>query len=195
MTKEEKIYLVVETFLKHPNLTISELANLPELKDISKSSIQRYLNDPIISQIFNENLFNSIKDRLKLKTIEARKKGGLMSFRNNNALKDANGKFIGVEKSGEDNNIKRKIKHILFFTQVFLENPNFTLQDIADLYNKINPTESITRDYVYDCLSEHDKYDLFSNRVSNLIASQLEQRRLLGNKNGAEITNENRGKR
>ena len=74
MTKEEKICKVVETFLNHPNLTIIQLSELPELEGISKTSIQRYLNDPVISRLFDEDVYNSIKDKLKLKGLEARRK-------------------------------------------------------------------------------------------------------------------------
>lgn len=195
MTKEEKICKVVEAFLNHPNLTIIQLSELPELAGISKTSIQRYLNDPVISRLFDEDVYNSIKDKLKLKGLEARRKGGLTSFKNNVAIKDENGRFVGVEKANDANNISRKIKHILIFTQLFLEYPNFSLQDIADTYNYMNPDDGlVTRDYVYDCLSEHDKYDILSDRVAQQISLQLEQRRLMGNKNGADITNENRRK-
>lgn len=195
MTKEEKVCKVVEAFLNNPGLTIAELSGLPELSEISKSSIQRYLNDPVISKLFDENVYNNIKDKLKLKGLEARRKGGLTSFNNNVVIKDANGHFIGVEKASDSNNISRKIRHILIFSQFFLEHPDFSLQDIADLYNRENPTENVTRDYVYDCLSEHSKYDIFSESMTQQISLQLEQRRLMGNKNGADITNESRGQR
>lgn len=193
MNKEEKIYIVVTSFLKNPNLTIAQLAELPELQGIPKSSISRYLNDPLIIKLFNEKVFNNIKDTLKLKGIEARRKGGLKSFQNNQALKDENGRFIGSEANKDEERIKRKIKHILIFAQLLLTNPNNSLEDIANMYNESNPeNETVTRDYVYDCLSEHQKYNVFSEEISNTLAVLLEQRRILGNKNGANITNENR---
>ena len=195
MDKEGKIYLVVETYLNHPNLSIAELAMLPELKGISKSSIGRYLNDPLILHLFGEQTYQQIKDMLSLKKMEARKKGGMMSFQNNQALKDESGKFIGSEKSIDTNKIKRKIKHILAFTQLLFENPHLSLQELADRYNATNPDEEhITRDYVYDCLSEHTKYNIFSEEIAREIDEMLIQRRKLGNQNGAIKTNENRGR-
>lgn len=196
MTKEEKVSLVVRTFLEHPNLTILQLSELPELKGISSSSIQRYLNDPVIKQLFNEHIFNNIKEILALKNLEAKRKGGLTSFQNNTALKDDSGRFIGVKKASDSNNINNKIRDILIFAQIFLENPSFSLQDIIDFYNEINPNvEPVTRDYVYDCLSEHSKYEIFSEKMSSQISLQLEQRRYIGNRNGAIATYESRGKR
>ena len=195
MNKEDKIYLVVETFLKHPNLTIEELSLLPEIEKISKSSIGRYLNDPLVATLFGKDTYEEIKNILALKKLESRKKGGMKSFQNNQALKAPNGKFIGVKRAGDQDNIKRKIKHILIFTQILLEHPELSLQEIADYYNKTNnDKEKVTRDYVYDCLSEHTKYHIFSDEIATTIDEILVNRRIIGNKNGALKTNENRGR-
>lgn len=195
MNKEDKIYLVVETFLKHPNLTIEELSLLPEIEKISKSSIGRYLNDPLVATLFGKDTYEEIKNILALKKLESRKKGGMKSFQNNQALKAPNGKFIGVKRASDQDNIKRKIKHILIFTQILLEHPELSLQEIADYYNKTNnDKEKITRDYVYDCLSEHTKYHIFSDEIATTIDEILVNRRIIGNKNGALKTNENRGR-
>ena len=195
MNKEDKIYLVVETFLKHPNLTIEELSLLPEIEKISKSSIGRYLNDPLVATLFGKDTYEEIKNILALKKLESRKKGGMKSFQNNQALKAPNGKFIGVKRASNQDNIKRKIKHILIFTQILLEHPELSLQEIADYYNKTNnDKEKVTRDYVYDCLSEHAKYHIFSDEIATTIDEILVNRRIIGNKNGALKTNENRGR-
>ena len=195
MNKDDKIYLVVETFLKHPNLTIEELSLLPEIEKISKSSIGRYLNDPLVATLFGKDTYEEIKNILALKKLESRKKGGMKSFQNNQALKAPNGKFIGVKRASDQDNIKRKIKHILIFTQILLEHPELSLQEIADYYNKTNnDKEKITRDYVYDCLSEHTKYHIFSDEIATTIDEILVNRRIIGNKNGALKTNENRGR-
>ena len=195
MNKEDKIYLVVETFLKHPNLTIEELSLLPEIEKISKSSIGRYLNDPLVATLFGKDTYEEIKNILALKKLESRKKGGMKSFQNNQALKASNGKFIGVKRASDQDNIKRKIKHILIFTQILLEHPELSLQEIADYYNKTNnDKEKVTRDYVYDCLSEHTKYHIFSDEIATTIDEILVNRRIIGNKNGALKTNENRGR-
>lgn len=195
MNKEDKIYLVVETFLKHPNLTIEELSLLPEIEKISKSSIGRYLNDPLVATLFGKDTYEEIKNILALKKLESRKKGGMKSFQNNQALKAPNGKFIGVKRASDQDNIKRKIKHILIFTQILLEHPELSLQEIADYYNKTNnDKEKVTRDYVYDCLSEHTKYHIFSDEIATIIDEILVNRRIIGNKNGALKTNENRGR-
>ena len=54
--------------------------------------------------------------------------------------------------------------------------------------------ETVTRDYVYDCLSEHEKYNIFSSEITQKIKELLVQRRILGNQNGALKTNEFRGR-
>ncbi len=195
MKKEEKVYLVVETFLKNPNMSLKDLSLLPQLEGMSRSSINRYLNDPLVINLFGLDTYKQIKDILAFKKLEARKKGGLKSFQNNHALKDEAGRFVGSIKAQDDNNIKRKIKHILIFTQLLLENPNLSLEEIANIYNNSNlDKETVTRDYVYDCLSEHEKYNIFSSEITQKIKELLVQRRILGNQNGALKTNEFRGR-
>ncbi len=196
MKREEKIFLVAKMFLEYPNLTIMELSQLPELSGISKSSIQRYLNDPLIVNLFGEETAQKIKDTLKLNSIEGKRRGDFVSFQNNDCLKSESGRFIGSKPSINKENIAKKVKHILVFAQIFLEYPNASLQEIADIYNaSCQDEEMVTRDYVYDCLSEHEKYNIFSSNISEIISSQLEQRRILGNKNGADAVNSKKGSR
>ena len=64
MTKEEKIKLVVETYINNPNITIAEVS---KKTDIPVSSVQRYLNDPIIVKLFNPEIISKLEtQKIKL---------------------------------------------------------------------------------------------------------------------------------
>lgn len=186
--KEKKICIVVKAFLENPNYTNEELS---ALTGISSSSVQRYLNNPIIKELFNEETFNKIRELIDSNIVNARKKGGINYFKNNEAKKDDEGKFVGSEKSTNTNRLEKKCNDILIFSNMFLQNPNLTLQQIADFYNENYPykVQDVTRDYVYDCLSSKESYNLLADNLYDVISKQLEERRIIGNKNGADITN------
>jgi len=195
MKKEEKICLVVKAFLEHPNYTMTQLAELQELKGISKSSIQRYLNDPLIINLLGIETYNQIQTLLKKNLLGAKQKGGINSFKNNEQVKDEKGRFVTSIKNDDPSKVERKIRHILTFSEIFLNHLSMTLQEIADFYNKTNTYgEVVTRDYVYDCLTNRQTYGVLSDSICNQISTQLEQRRLQGNSNGANVTNEMRKK-
>ena len=145
MNKEQKICIVVKAFLEHPTYTMSELSELPELKGISKSSIQRYLNDSLIINLFGQKTYNNIQALLKKNIMTARQKGGRNSFKNNVQMQDSQGRFVGSVET--DNTLKAevKIKHIIIFSEIFLSNPSLSLQEIAEFYNKSNQNgENVT---------------------------------------------------
>jgi len=193
MDKEKKICLTVKAFLENSHKTIIELSELPELEGISKSSIQRYLNDPKIIELFDQKTFDHIQKLLEENNLEGKKRGGLNSFKNNKALKNYQGRFVGNFKDKDDNKVTIKKKHILAFSEIFINNPEMSLQQIADYYNEsTKETKSVTRDYVYDCLNSNETYGLFSSELEKEIKEQLERRKHIGNINGANITNERR---
>lgn len=191
--KEKKVYLVVKTFFEHPNCTNKELA---ELTGISASSVQRYLNDPLIKDLFSPETFDQIREILDDNILNARKKGGINCFKNNEVKKNDRGQFMGLEKTNDTNKLEKKCNDILIFANMFLKNPNLTLQQMADLYNQYypNPDKIVTRDYVYDCLNSKESYDVLSDNLYEVISKQLEERRIMGNKNGAEVTNNKKSK-
>lgn len=191
--KEKKICITVKTFLEHPNFTNEELA---KLTGFSSSSVQRYLNDPIIKELFSEETFNKIKELLSNNIKDARRKGGINSFQNNEPVKESNGYFNGNKKANQVNRLEKKCNDILIFANIFLQNPNLTLEQIADFYNKYysDKTCDVTRDYVYDCLSSKVSYSLLADNLYEVISNQLEERRILGNKSGAIETNSKRQK-
>ena len=191
--KEKKICITVKTFLEHPNFTNEELA---KLTGFSSSSVQRYLNDPIIKELFSEETFNKIKELLSNNIKDARRKGGINSFQNNEPVKESNVYFNGNKKATPVNRLEKKCNDILIFANIFLQNPNLTLEQIADFYNKYysDKTCDVTRDYVYDCLSSKASYSLLADNLYEVISNQLEERRILGNKSGAIETNSKRPK-
>ena len=195
MKKEQKICIAVKAFLEHPTYTMSELSELPELKGISKSSIQRYLNDSIIINLLGQDTYDNVQALLKKNVIAARQKGGINSFKNNVQVQDSQGRFVASVKVDNTSKVEQKAKHIVTFSEIFLSNPSLSLQEMVEFYNKNNTTgEVVTRDYVYDCLTSNQVSSLLGKIISDQISEQLQQRRLQGNRNGANITNDNRKK-
>lgn len=178
--------LVVKTFLENSNLTLEELSKKPEFKGLSSSSIQRYLKDPLIIELFDQATYEKIQKELLESKMDGHRKGGLHYFENNKPVKDEFGQFQGSIKSLEPSRIETKIKHILAFANVFLNNPEMSLQDIADFFNEASEGKyHFTKAYVYDCLSSKDIYDVLERDKWEKIAFQLEERRHQGNINGA----------
>lgn len=72
---------------------------ISEITGISKSSVQRYLNDKeTIEKLFSKDLYNKIQESLKENIRQARSIGGINSTKNNIYLKDEKGKFIGIKQ-------------------------------------------------------------------------------------------------
>lgn len=173
--KEKKICIVVKAFLKNPKLTNEEIA---ELTGISASSVQRYLNDPSIGKLFDEAVLKNVRELLEQRTIDGRRKGGINYFKNNEPIKNKNGQFIASKKTDLTNRLERKCLDILVFANIYLKNPNLSLQQIADFYNEYSPddTRVITKDYVYDCLNDKKAYSLLADELYEIIKGQLSNR-------------------
>lgn len=173
--KDKKICIVVKTFLENPKLTNDELA---KLTGISSSSIQRYLNDPSIEKLFDTSVLENIRQLLDQRTIEGRRKGGINYFKNNESIKNEKGQFIVSKKTDLTNKLERKCLDILVFANIYLKNPNLSLQQIADFYNEYSPddTRVITKDYVYDCLKDKNSYSLLADELYEVIKEQLSSR-------------------
>ena len=72
---------------------------ISEITGISKSSVQRYLNDKeTIEKLFSKDLYNKIQESLKENIRQARSIGGINYTKNNIYLKDEKGKFIGIKQ-------------------------------------------------------------------------------------------------
>ena len=72
---------------------------ISEITGISKSSVQRYLNDKeTMEKLFSKDLYNKIQESLKENIRQARSIGGINSTKNNIYLKDEKGKFIGIKQ-------------------------------------------------------------------------------------------------
>ena len=96
--KLEKVKKVVEIFLRDKK----KIREISEETGISKSAIQRYLNDDeFINLIYGEKA-NFIKEeicrRLEENYKEGIKLGGINFAQNNESLKDELGHFIGSRK-------------------------------------------------------------------------------------------------
>lgn len=93
--KDLKILKVTSEFINNP-LSIEEIS---QITGISSSSVQRYLNDKRIIELLGKETYDEIKHLLKIRKMQAVSKGGFVSTRNNEPVRDENGKFIGNKKS------------------------------------------------------------------------------------------------
>ena len=88
----KKILKVTSVFI-NTGFSIEEVS---KITGIPRSSVQRYLNDKKrIVSLLGEEVYEEIQKMLSLNKQEALKLGGYNSVRNNIALRDENGKFIG----------------------------------------------------------------------------------------------------
>lgn len=91
----EKILKVTEEFI-NTGYSIEEVSLNT---GISKSSVQRYLNDEKrIVDLLGRDSYETIQQMLKTNKQEALSKGGYISTKNNRPIRDENGKFAGNVK-------------------------------------------------------------------------------------------------
>ena len=170
LQKKKNILIVVGEFLRNPNLSMKELASLVNM---TPSSVQRYLNDDYIKHSLGLDVYNQVQQYLQEHKKNRAQLGGRNFAKNNRALKDENGKFIGSVK--EDSELNRNLKKendIIRLVVFYLGNPTLSLQAIAESFNP-----PITRDYVYDCLTDDRVLTLFGEDIANQVKLQLEQNR------------------
>lgn len=92
--KQENIKKVIEYFDNHGG-TIDEIAsNL----NMSTSSVQRYLNDELVSNLTSKEDALRIKEYLKSMKKAGNKLGGINYSINNEAIKDELGHFKGSKR-------------------------------------------------------------------------------------------------
>lgn len=136
------------------------ILDLVTITGLSKSSIQRYLNEEkIISELFNTEIANKVKQGLENNKVNARIKGGLNSYRNNVAVKAADGKFIGtVPCKTEEDKVEVKNEHIIKLARIYLAEKNTSLAILSNV-------TKLSEDYIYDCLT--------SKRVATLLGEDV----------------------
>jgi hypothetical protein len=130
--KEKKQEIVINYFMEHPTMYINDIANAT---GIPKSTVQRYLqnNDDLI--IPGTNL--TIREQLKLNKMNGQKKGGINSFRNNDHIKDENGKFIGsVQTTSTIDKEENKRLDIKLLCTYFLEHSTLTMDEMNHIFNE-----------------------------------------------------------
>lgn len=94
--KNKKILIVCKMFIENDSVTILEIS---EKTGISKSSVQRYLNDKSVGDLITPQVATYIKIKLKEQKQKAAKKGGVNSKKNNVYVRDTKGKFMGSVKN------------------------------------------------------------------------------------------------
>ena len=97
--KHMNILIVVKYFLENNGPSIEEVS---QATDIPSSSVQRYLNDPLVTQLCQELGFSDphkeIQTLLQRNKENGLKKGGTNYAMNNVPTKDELGKFKGSRK-------------------------------------------------------------------------------------------------
>lgn len=191
MSREEIIKTVVNSYLKDSAKTIQQVS---EETGISKSSIQRYLNDSHIMDIIDKETLAELQSKKIKNKVDGKKKGGINSFLNNVPLKNKDGKFTGNEKyEGNKDRLKEKYKTILeLYKIIFSRNCN-SLDELTSYYNgQLPDSQKVTKDYVYDCLTSDYLNEVFDGKMHEDIQAWLNNNRELGNIKGANIINSRR---
>lgn len=168
--KKRNILIVVGEFLRSPDLSIQELATRVNL---SPSSVQRYLNDEYIKHYLGNDIDEQIQTYLSEHKKLRSKRGGLSYASNHRALKDEQGKFIGsIKEESELNRNLKKENDIIRFTVFYLSHPTLSLEELAQYFGA-----TITRDYVYDCLTDHRMAELLGEEMATQVQKQLANNR------------------
>ena len=97
--KIERVKKVIDTFLSYEEISINELSKILDMKP---STVQRDLNNiEYITLIYGteaKEILSKISNKLKKNKNLGLIKGGTNSTKNNEPLRDENGKFIGNKK-------------------------------------------------------------------------------------------------
>jgi hypothetical protein len=164
--KERREAVVVDYFLNHPTAYINEIV---EATGIPKSSVQRYLQsneDRIIPEL---NI--TIGQQLELNKSQGRRKGGINSFRNNDPVRDAQGKFIGLQQTSSTiDKEEKKRRDIKMLCTYFLENPTVTMDEMADIFKELG---MYTSDYIYNCITDSRVVEIMGEEKEKLIREKL----------------------
>lgn len=172
MLKESQIKeeIIIKFFMENPTFFISEISR--EIS-IPKSTIQRYLKKNENLLIESEN--RTIKEQLAINKNTGKVKGGLNSFKNNDVIKDENGKFVGSTKSvNPGDKEEEKLNDIKLICTFYLEKPTFTIKEISNYFCDLN---MYIEDYVYDCLTNSRVANVMGKEAAKKIREQLERNR------------------
>lgn len=167
--QNEKEKLVVSYFVNHPESFISEVSLQT---GVSKSSVQRYLKkhgNILISE------GKTINDQLTENRKRGQYQGGIQSFKNNDCLKDKNGRFIGSTPtvSTDDKEVKKR-EDIKIICTYYLNHKSFTLDEVASAFHELF---GYTSDYVYDCLLDSRVVSVMGEEKAKEIDENLEHNR------------------
>jgi len=131
--KKRKILLVCKTFLeKEGNITNVELSNKT---GIPRSSVQRYLNDPLVSEVLGSEVAEKISKLIQRNLGSRSYKGGYVSSKVSVSKKDNSGHFV------ENTKIKRKGKYSTEVYQMAIKMAYYfitnecSISEVARVYN------------------------------------------------------------
>lgn len=92
--KINNVSTAISLFLKK-DCYIEEIAKIME---VSSSSVQRYLNDPIATLLFSKEEIEKVQNKLAKNKERGVKKGGITSQLKNQYVKTRYGRFNGCKK-------------------------------------------------------------------------------------------------
>ena len=165
---ERKKKLVLSYLQEHPNAYIGEIS---DATSIPKSTVQRYLESFKDRIILKTNL--TVKEQLKLNKLRGQRKGGMISFENNDTIKDSKGRFTGSVKSISEDKELQKQKDILVIGTFYLYRKQISLQELADEISSLGTYGTYTKDYVYDCLTDQRLSGLLGEDAAREIELRL----------------------
>lgn len=131
--KKQKILLICKEFMsKKGNISIIELYNKT---NIPKSSIQRYLNDPLIIELLDKKSYDFIQSKLQQNKILGFYKGGYISSKVSIQKKDKLGHFGKIEKLKRINKYSIEVYKDAIKMAYYFINNNCSINEVARVYN------------------------------------------------------------
>lgn len=182
-TKSKDI-VVLEYFLAHPDSFIGEIS---EALSIPKSSVQRYIKKYQNINITSRGI--TIKEQLEINKVKGKKKGGNNFFKNNDSLRDENGKFVGsVKTTSETDKEEEKKKDIILIADYYLKHSTDTIDEIVSFFETLG---MYSRSYVYDCLTSKKSEEILGKDTFDKIQEQLESNQYSFLRKSSDIDIEN----
>lgn len=158
---------VVKFFINNPDTYISAIS---EYLQIPKSTVQRYLQHNGYRKTVSGK---TIAEQLEVNKARGNRKGGENSFKANDFVKDAEGKFIGSTKTTDKNKVEEKEKDIKVISTYYLEN-DMSLEELSSFFEDM---ELYTKSYVYRCLTSNRSKEVLGEEVYLQIQEKLKKNR------------------
>ncbi len=168
MTKKDE-EMILRYFQEHPESFIKEVA---ENTGFSKSTVQRTLQSKGDILLFSTG--KTIQKQLEENKLRGRKNGGKTTFSRYDVKRGKSGKILGTKKTTTLDKVERKEESVRFVCEYYLENPNLTLEELANLLEDLSLYK---KSFVFHCLRDASTIDIIGKEKYDQIQDLLDQKK------------------